>query len=217
MRERKRCLILSPHPDDAELGASLLAARRLSEGWDITVVTFASRGPNDPTAKNEREGIIRQMEVQAFWDEYLGKESVECVFGAFDLEVSRVSALTKFVEDNVAFEEVGEIVAPTRSDSHQDHHPVTAAAFVLGRGTPANLLLYRTVSTIEGWAPNYLIPVNGREAKGKIESLQSAFQTQGERIYLETTFLEKFSTFTPDHIRRGPSIGEAFEAVRLYA
>ena len=54
LNDKKRALVISPHPDDAELGMGGTIAKMVSSGWDICVVDLTDGEPTPFGSKEKR-------------------------------------------------------------------------------------------------------------------------------------------------------------------
>lgn len=201
----RRALVLSPHPDDAELG--MWAYMRAHPETAFTVVTLSGNGPNDPTAK---EGSpLRLEELEAC---YKGMPNV--TLHSFPGSITRLleSDLAQRIEA-VPGGPYDAVFTVSSQDSHVEHGLVYRAAEIVCRASSASLLCYRTVSALEGFTPNCVFPMTAEMLAEKTERLQSSFLSQEGRWYFTTEGIRTLhQSFL--YARRGVPLGEQFHLVR---
>lgn len=104
-----RAMVITPHPDDAEIGCGGTIARWIQEGTEVVYVlcTNGDKGSEDPEMTSERLAIIREKEQQDAADAIGVKEVVFLRHRDGELEDNRefryelVRAIRKFRPDVV--------------------------------------------------------------------------------------------------------------------
>lgn len=135
-------VILSPHPDDAEI-----AAPGLLTAVGPTILVLANCG---------RE---RRYEAEAAADEFgVAVEFLNIGMDGFIHQTARVQAE---VDEAVAGYDV--IYAPHPTDWHQDHRAVAHLGVASARHSTATVWLYGAASCYEAREPDLLLPVIDKE------------------------------------------------------
>jgi len=175
-----RILVVSAHPDDAEIGAGGTIARLVAERPDA-VVTWVVLAAPEPA---------RAAEAQTSASAMLGSVEQRIVIGGLrDGYLPYLGASAK--DALAAHQEVDPdlVVGPRRDDLHQDHRLVAELVPQLFRR--ATILEYE----IPKWdgdlgQANLYVPLSTAEAAAKVAHLMDAFPTQHSHDwYSPDTFL----------------------------
>lgn len=110
-------LALSPHTDDAELGAGGTIARYIDEGARVHVVALGTGGPNGAT-RDEFVGSISSLGVERWI--LLDYPSRSYHLHRQDI-LDELEALRDVIQPNL-------VLIPSTADLHQDHRTVTTEA-----------------------------------------------------------------------------------------
>lgn len=156
--------VVSPHPDDAELGASVFlrpGARILTitgnQGRMIEQVTAAERAEVPVIGLCLNEGTMTH-------DHHL------------------VEMIEPMVRESTL------VLSPPFADTHQDHRAVALAVRSALRRSPVALLEYETPSITAEWEPNVFVPMTGADLIRQAKIL-TAFKTQADRPYFSSQWL----------------------------
>ncbi|NWF96301.1 MAG: PIG-L family deacetylase [Candidatus Thorarchaeota archaeon] len=175
MRVRsKRALVLSPHTDDAVLGAGILLHRLSAQGCRVTYLAFTSC--NDTLVGTEfPEGEIEREDRNAL--KLLGIDDVHYLeYKNKHLEAHRQEILDKmytFRADN----DMDLVIAPHAGDFHQDHQTIGREALRMSTRHGVTVLQYPVIGTSKDFNPNLFVPVSEEEARLKMRAI-SCYKTQ---------------------------------------
>ncbi len=194
----KNVLILSPHTDDAELGAGGTIAKLQEKkcNLELFAISWCDVEENRRAVKQASHILgIKNVEIFDFQRRCFPQHRQEILQLLYDYNQAH---------------EVDLVLTPATTDLHQDHGVVTREAMrafkrstILGYEMPWNNIQITT---------NSFIPLEERHINKKIEALQ-AYTTQQDRHY-----------FTEDYFRsilkmRGTQIqadyAEAFEVIKF--
>jgi LmbE family N-acetylglucosaminyl deacetylase len=178
--------VVSPHPDDAELGASVF----LRAGARVLVITGS---------------YTRQIEQISAAD-YAGVPVV-CL-GAAEGRLRHESYLVQLVEPMVRESRI--VLSPPVADTHQDHIAVAAAVRSALRRSAVALLEYETPSTTSTWEPNVFVPMTADDLSHQ-QALLACFATQADRAYMAEDWLS--SRARMHGFRIGADYAQAFRLV----
>jgi LmbE family N-acetylglucosaminyl deacetylase len=151
-------LALSPHTDDAELGAGGFLAKSVENGDNVTIVAFSTG--NEETGATWQEarqasltlGIEDSIQMDYYVDDITGKMPS---FKTRRFNEARQAFLEYFIvmRDNLA---PNLVLVPSTGDIHQDHQVVTAEAMrafrkcsILGYELPWNNYSFDSMMYVE--------------------------------------------------------------------
>lgn len=205
----EKVLFLSPHADDAELGAGGTIARFLEEGKEIYFVVFclcrASVLPELPSDVL-REECLRSFEALCVLPDKITILDYEVrTFPTYRQQILEdIINIKKKIKPDLVF-------VPSSSDMHQDHNTIywealrafKKEASIWGYEHPWNNLTFST---------DVFIRLKDEHVEKKLESLKQ-YKSQANRSY----FAERYNRSLL--ISRGTQVdwpyAEAFELVRL--
>lgn len=204
-----KILVLSPHPDDAELGAGGTIARFIEEGKEVYYVAFSSCEKSIPQGL---PGNALTVECQNS-TKLLGISPDKLIL--LDYEVRTFPAYRQQILENlVEFNEKVKpdlILVPSSSDTHQDHQTIYNEALrafkktssIWGYEHPWNNLTFTT---------DIFVKLAERHIAKKIEAL-SQYKSQDFRSYFEEKYIRALA------YTRGIQVdfpfAETFELIRL--
>lgn len=159
----KRVLVLSAHPDDAELGCggTLIKHVQARDCVTLLVVTTGNQGPGSTADRvREQERAVQVMGIN------------QVVWGGFpDCEVSlHERDLVHKIEQMIRDCGSDLIYTHSQFDSHQDHRSVAFATLGAAR-QHRNVLSYDSPSSLCGFQPNVFVDISETIDK-KIEALR---------------------------------------------
>ena len=204
----KRALILSPHPDDGELGCGGTIARMIEEGCEVQqeVLTLAENYGYQVIEKGVRVREIGSSQKITgigncnLWSGVHRNLRTQCA----DL-LSYLHLTNQMYQPDIVF-------MPCVGDLHQDHDTLTREALRVFKKTAC--LGYEMLWNNLEFKAQCFIGLDERHVQKKIDALQE-YKTQLPRGYLDPKFLESLA------ITRGMQIGkpfaEAFEVIRWVA
>ena len=190
-------LMLSPHTDDAELGAGGSIAKFVEKGYHVEMMAFS-------WCDNEK--LIDEVKRSAG---ILGVHDLKI----HDFERRRFPELRQEILQ-VLFDynqqnEVDIIFTPATTDLHQDHNTVTMEAMrafkrstILGYEIPWDNIQLTT---------NSFIPLSEPHVERKIEAL-NCYETQRSRYYFDEDYLRSILKMRGTQIQE--RYAEAFEVIR---
>lgn len=193
----KKALVLSPHTDDAELGAGGTIANLAEKGCETSLFVF-SWCENKKNIKACKEAC-----------EILGIDKIEI----FDIErrhfpEQRQDILQIMYDYNIE-NKIDLVLTPTTTDLHQDHITVTKEAMrafkgstILGYEIPWNNIQITT---------NCFIPLQKKYVDKKIQAL-NCYETQKDRHYFDDQYFESILKMRGTQIQT--KYAEAFEVIK---
>jgi LmbE family N-acetylglucosaminyl deacetylase len=205
----KKVLLLSPHPDDVELGAGGTIARFMEEGREVYYVVFsicrASVPPELPSDIRKEESL-RSCETL-----HISPDRITIL----DYEVRTFPTYRQQILDDMIKlrEEIKPdlVLVPSSSDVHQDHSTIYWES----------LRAFRKEASIWGYEQQWnqitsttdiFIRLKEEHAEKKLEALRQ-YKSQSNKSYFEERYIRS------SLICRGVPIGwpyaETFELIRL--
>lgn len=137
--DRYGALLVSPHPDDAELGAAYL----LGSGTTILTLTHETDDRGTEAMRAAKVAGCERLSVD-LRDGRLGED---------------MPLLIAAVEGAIEATRAGIVAGPPSCDEHQDHRAVAAAIRSATRRSPLTVVEYETPSTPPSWAPDTIVPL----------------------------------------------------------
>lgn len=199
-------LALSPHTDDAELGAGGFLARSVERGDNVTVVAFSTGNPETGATLDEFEQAMKSLDITNFaiCDHHVSQHTV---LKTRYFDKHRQDILDWLIELRNA-RPIDLVLVPSTGDIHQDHGVITSEAMrafrkcsILGYERPWNNYIF---------SPVMYIPLNHGQMKRKRAALY-CYKSQRERPYFDDAVVDLA-------LLRGMQIGvesaEAFEVIR---
>lgn len=198
-------LILSPHTDDAEIGAGGYIAKLVEEGHRVSCVTFSRGEPR--TGANETE-FVAAMKILGVNDYFLLN------YPAMHFPDVRQKILQEIEEANKR-SEPDLVICPSLVDTHQDHNTVAKEA-VRAFKKKATLMCYEFPpnEVYPTFAPNCYIKLERKHLDKKAEAL-AIYRSQEWRIYMTEQYV--FCLAYLRGMQIGVRYAEAFEVVRSIA
>jgi len=193
-------LALSPHTDDAELGAGGVLARYVEDGHTVKVVAFSTGNPVDGASTPEMAGAMAALGVKQ-WDVY----GFRCRYyhdqraGVLE-ELERLRG--RFAPDLV--------FCPSLNDTHQDHVAVTCE--VLRAFRYSSILAYELLrNTVVPFEPTHYVKLTETHIEAKIAALQ-CYESQHHRPYFDERVTRGLAVVRGMQV--GTKYAEAFEVLR---
>lgn len=204
-----KVLVLSPHPDDAELGAGATIARFVREGKETYYVAFSACEKSIPSGFPK--DALKVESKKAI--EILGIPTENTLF--LDYEVRSFPLhRQEILEELVKLSEKIKpelVLVPSSNDLHQDHQTIHREALrafkktssIWGYEHPWNNLTFTT---------DIFVKLDQEQVEKKINALKQ-YQSQDFRVYLDERYIRALA------YTRGAQVdfayAEAFELIRL--
>ena len=195
-------LALSPHTDDAELGAGASLARFVEECHTVSVVAFSTGNDKTGALKSEFEAAMGALGVEHH--------------GLFDFPARRfpecrqtiLGQLVKLYDDL----KPDLVLVPSTADRHQDHGVIMAEAIRAARYAPVSILGYSiTCSHILPVELCYYVRLEQRHLDAKLSAI-GCYQTQHGKPYTHGDYVRSLARVYGAPV--GAKFAEAFEALR---
>ena len=172
----KKALVLSPHTDDAIIGAGGLIQQLAKAGTHIVHMVFSVCDDTLVDTKYPKGQIAEEDKKAAT---LLG--ATEIIH--HDFENKHLNKQRQKILDEIyhyrSDPDLDLVIAPYTGDIHQDHRTVAEEAVRAFGRNDATLLQYPILGTCKNFNPNLFIPLTVEEAEKKIEAL-SLYKTQFE-------------------------------------
>ncbi|GAG64341.1 unnamed protein product [marine sediment metagenome] len=206
MNKPDKILVLSPHPDDGEIGCGGTIARFVREGKQIVHILFS------PAEKIGSKIISKHIRWREFdqSNELLGVHQA-CRPIAYEhrnlaLHRSRMLDFLVGLRRQTAFDAV---FMPCLHDIHQDHAVVAHEALRVFKGI--DIFCYEMPWNNLNFNTQCFIKIEEQDLRKKIQAL-SFYETQQHKAYMNPKFIESWA------ITRGVQCGsvyaEAFENIK---
>ena len=189
---KKRIVIFSPHPDDAEYGAWGYLNQNRDE--KITVVLVS--------------GVVDRLHeaTKAIFD--LGANVIG--LGEVDGSIKANSELVGHFD--TLFREADLVLGPYPEDSHADHREVGLAIKAAARRKKLDVLFYATPSTDLSFAPNVFVHLSNADREARAFVL-AKHESQKHQEYFSVQHLDAKDRFWGYRI--GVDFAEPFSAYKL--
>ena len=202
-----RILVLSPHGDDAELGAGASIHRFIREGYEVFVHLLATKEkfPDDFPIKDRLDEFESSMKILGVTKHSTGSYPVRELPDHRQEILEELVALRKDIQPDI-------VMIPSLNDMHQDHMAVAMEGF-RAFNRYADILAYEIPWNTVGFNPAHFISVNKEDIDVKVNALQS-YESQRilGRNYIDAEFVKAQVRF------RGAQCGcvyaEAFEVLK---
>lgn len=170
----RKALILSPHTDDAFIGAGGLIHKLANQGCDLIYHAFTTcddtlvgtEFKKGEIAREDREAAkilgITNITHHDFNNKHLYEQRQEIL----DIIYSYRS------ENNLDL-----IIAPYEGDFHQDHHTLAIEALRASTRHQVTVLQYPVIGTSKDFNPNLFVPLDQNNVTAKINAI-SCYKTQ---------------------------------------
>jgi LmbE family N-acetylglucosaminyl deacetylase len=200
-----RILVVSAHPDDAEIGAGGTIARLVAERPDAET-TWLVVAAGDPT---------RAAEARASADRLLATTTANIVLGSLrDGYLPYLGTEAKDALRAHADTEPDLIFAPRRDDAHQDHRHVSELIpQVFRRSTVLEYEIPKWDGDLGG--ANVYVPLSHAEATAKIALLVDVFRSQHGRTWFSAETLLAILRLRAVECRAPDGFAEAFVCRKL--
>jgi LmbE family N-acetylglucosaminyl deacetylase len=194
----KNALILSPHTDDAEIGAGGTISRLAEKKCKITMMAFSwcDKKENIKAVKKASEILgISDLKIFDFERRIFPKNRQKILQILYDYNKNN---------------EIDLVIIPSTTDLNQDHGVVTKEAMrafktntILGYEMPWNNIQMTT---------NSFVPLEEKHINKKIEALE-CYSTQKDRYYFSEEYFK--SILLTRGIQIQTNYAEAFEVIKF--
>lgn len=202
-------LALSPHTDDAELGAGGFLARSVERGDNVIILAFSTGNPETGASWDEGKAAAKVLGVPV----QLHRHYVDCdgVLGTYKtrrLDEARQYILDGLIElrDRISPDLV---LVPSTHDIHQDHQVVTAEAMRAFR--TCSILGYERPWNNYSFNSTFYVPLTIAQIELKREAL-ACYKSQRQRPYMSPVAVMSLSRLRGMQV--GVEFAECFEVVR---
>ncbi len=195
-----RVLVLSPHADDAELGAGGTLSRLIREGAQVRMVAFSRGNVDDGANSNEFEAAMEGLGI-----------SNHRLYGyrCRHFPDARQLILEQIIADRDLFNP-DLVIAPSRFDTHQDHQVIANEAIrackklsIWGYGQSWN--------AVGSSSHEVFVLLTRRDLRNKVAAI-TCYKTQHNKIY--TRAVNIGSALCVEGMQVGVPHAEAFEVIR---
>jgi LmbE family N-acetylglucosaminyl deacetylase len=195
-----RILALSPHTDDAELGAGGTLARYVEEGHRVMVVALSTGNPVDGSNKAEMAAAMAMLGVKQ-WNIH--------DFHCRAYQGQRADILQELEQLCTVFQP-SLVFCPSLNDTHQDHVTVTHEALRAFRRS--GILAYELLRNwITPFAPIHYVKLSTSHIEAKIAAL-ACYQSQQHRPYFAEAITRGLALVRGMQVEA--EYAEAFEVLR---
>jgi len=180
----KKVLCLSPHPDDVEYAISGTIKKCSQTKFES--FCFSAYGRNDKTVTQNR-----YSEIVKFWNTFKCRNlkqswSVECY-----IQDKPFEEWVQLIEEIINEGGFDCILVLSFEDSHNDHRYINSMSEPILRVNNANLIEYKTPSSLNSWIPNLFVDITDYVDE-KTECLYNAFESQNKKSYFDKENIKNF-------------------------
>ena len=195
-------LALSPHTDDAELGAGGTLARFVEEGHTVVVVAFSTGNGQTGAFRPEFEAAMAILGVQhRGLCDYPTRHFLEHRQSILD----RIGHFCSTLQTDL-------LLVPCTADRHQDHQTITSEAIRAVRYLPCSILGYSvTCSYTLPVEQRFFVWLEQRHLDAKLSAV-SCYQSQHGKPYTYGDYIRAMARVYGAPI--GTKFAEAFEVLR---
>lgn len=180
----KNVLVISAHPDDLEIGASLAIMNYVRMGYNVysVLATDGGKGGNPSARIKEAEEASKILGIKDIF-------RLKYTDTSLPKEKTLVAKLETFYYKY--FPEV--VITHTALDRHQDHVQVSTATRIAFRKAP-NIVLFRSMSGLVDFAP-HLFYVGDQDDLWRKLSACSCHKTQIKKGIMDLNFIQASAIF----------------------
>lgn len=203
-------VVVSTHPDDAELGAGGSIAVFLARGLQVLIVYITKGTAGIPGTCNQEARVKESVEACRI----LGVKKEHVFFAPFvDTQVPTCSTLISYLESFVRDPSaVYAVLVPSKHELHQDHRATADACEAAFRNI-RTVLAYESPSSTADFAPNAFCDITGFLQKKRRALQCHKSQISQEKAYLDYKAMTHLAAFRGRQAR-GARYAEAFEVLR---
>lgn len=208
---KKIVIIISSHPDDAELAAGGTIAFFVELGFEVWVI-YMTKGRNGGISEDSTERVEESIEACIT----LGVDRDKIFFGPFhdtriaDSSIEALNFLESFYLKNP--KNVHSVFIPSWHDIHQDHRTVGSVCRTAFRKVPC-MFAYESPSTTEEFKPKLFIDIT-KFIKVKWNALRfHRSQIRQNKAYMTYEKVMSMSSYWGS--KNGLKYAEGFEVIRF--
>jgi LmbE family N-acetylglucosaminyl deacetylase len=203
----KRVLLLSPHPDDIELGCGATISRLIDEGHELYACIFSSCEESIPKDFNKEELINENLNSLL----YLGLKNKNIIYYNYNVRnfdqkrqsiLNDILKLKKEINPDIVF-------VPSTEDVHQDHHVITNEAIKIFKNT-TTIYGYQLLWNTLVIKNNFIIEVKEEHLYKKITAL-NFYKTQSQKKYFNSDYIKSLAII--NGINTETKYAESFEII----
>jgi len=163
-----KALVLSPHPDDLELGAGGYIYKLTRNSNDVDIVYLTDCKESLLEHNYAPDTLIKESEAAAL---KLGIKKENIYRGGFQQRFleQKGAELTDWLYKNFAKNEYDMVLTPWNGDWHADHEAVGNATLRIFKRANIDILMYEVLSCNE-FVPNLFIPLTTEDLAAKIRA-----------------------------------------------
>lgn len=200
----KNVLCLSPHPDDIEfsMGGMILGEKNTQ----FTSAVFSTGSENDPVSD-----ATRWEECLQYWG---NTPNIKQLFLAPLLNTYSEEGWINVLESSLDIKMFDAIFLPPLLDTHYEHRFIHGIGMALTRAKALSIIEYKSVSVLDTWIPNMIIPIKHEDMVEKIQRLKK-FESQKKK-YFQSVYIEASHIHLSSMKRGIMSPVEQFRIVTLF-
>lgn len=196
----KTVMILSPHPDDAELGCGGTISKLIDIGMDVLVITFSPGYTSSELRKEEAKAAAN----------VLGTRLVQFDYPDRGFERYRQEILDTILSFRDKFRPFLSFI-PMPADIHQDHQTIFQEGYrALRYGT---LFGYELLWNIRTVSQTCFVSLSEENLNKKLAALD-CYGTQKDKHYFDPKYIKALACARGTQAR--VLLAEAFEVLRCY-
>ena len=200
----RRVLVLSAHPDDAEIGAGGTIARLRRSGSAVTV--FRLSECVESLGVDASRALLVESVVAAGMLDVLGVQA--------DFPVRRFSFKRQAILDSlIAMRDTFApdlVLVHANGDTHQDHEVLRAEAL---RAFRCTVFGYESTRSNHAFHANTFVALGACDVDAKVAAVLAYSGTQGHRLYMRSEFIRGLAVVRG--IQCDAKYAEGFELLRL--
>ncbi len=206
----KNVLILSPHTDDAELGAGGYISKLIREGHNILWVAFSTAEESLPdnlpkdTLKVEFQNVIKSLGLD-------DSNSIIYNYKVRNLHTRRQEILENLVKIRKEFKPTM-VIGPSQSDYHQDHS-VVSNEMIRAFKSNCSIICYELPWNQLQFNTNFFVKLEEKDIESKIDMLTKyESQIKLQRNYFSEQFVRGLAYVRGTQVNA--EYAEAFEVLK---
>lgn len=211
----KRVLVLSPHPDDAELGCGGTMSRLRAEGTDVIVLRF-SDCPNGRSASEVaalRAEAAKSASVIGFVERWLPSVLVGSLCLPNRHFPQHRQAILDWLIDMRGELSPDAVFAPSSYDTHQDHGAVHDEAVRAFRH--CTLYGYELPWNTPDFHAQHFICLGAEHVERKWKALD-CYESESHKSYMTEDYVWSWARYRGQQAIHRTSHAEAFEVIRSF-
>lgn len=202
-----KVLVLSPHTDDAELGAGGLIKKLSSAGQEILYISFSIAGKSLPSGFDEKM-LIDELHL-ATSELGIDRKNLK----VYDFEVRKLNYhRQEILEELIIIRDNFKpnlVLLPSSKDIHQDHNVIYQEGIRAFKYS--SILGYEMIWNNLEFSGNYFVAINENELNSKVTAL-SKYNSQKHRPYMNRDFIISWAKTRGMQI--GAKYAESLEVIR---